>query len=165
MPYMKNDTISQSPVDGGIEISDAQYKAVYEAMLEGKPVTVKNNAPFIYSGEKRTVFQLVDNVVESQEIWTEDATPTGWQDTEPTPVPEPKTRFTSLEYLDRFTQSEQELIVAAANSNVQIKLYYDRLLAATFIDLEDPRTAAGIDALIAAGLLDASRKAELLQPE
>jgi len=81
------------------------------------------------------------------------------------PAPEPKTKFTSLEYLDRFTQGEQELIVAAANSNVQIKLYYDRLLAATFIDLEDPRTAAGIDALIAAELLDASRKAELLQPE
>lgn len=81
------------------------------------------------------------------------------------PAPEPKTKFTSLEYLDRFTQAEQELIVAATGQNVQLKLFYDRLLAATFIDLEDPRTAAGIDALIAAGLLDSSRKSQLLQPE
>lgn len=81
------------------------------------------------------------------------------------PQYDPKTKFTSLEYLDRFTQAEQELIVTATGQNVQLKLFYDRLLAATFIDLEDPRTAAGIDALIAAGLFGSSRKAELLQPE
>lgn len=76
-----------------------------------------------------------------------------------------KTQFTSLEYLDRFTQDEQEAIVGATYSNVQIKLYYDRLLAATFIDLDDPRTEAGIDALIAAELLAPDRKAALMQPE
>ena len=76
-----------------------------------------------------------------------------------------KTRFTSLEYLDRFTEQEQVDIVTATNSNIQIKLFYDRLLAATFIDLEDHRTEAGIDALIAAGLLGESRKEELMTPE
>lgn len=76
-----------------------------------------------------------------------------------------KTQFSSLEYLDRFTQIEQEAIVGATYSNVQIKLYYDRLLAATFIDLDDPRTEAGIDALIAAELLAPERKAALLEPE
>ncbi|WP_341232359.1 hypothetical protein [uncultured Methylophaga sp.] len=81
------------------------------------------------------------------------------------PPPEPKTKFTSLEYLDRFTQAEQESIVTATGQNVQLKLFYDRLLAATFIDLDDPRTEAGVDALISAGLIDASRKAQLLQPE
>lgn len=86
-------------------------------------------------------------------------------DPPPTPAPEPKSRFTSLEYLDRFTQDEQEAIVGATYSNVQIKLYYDRLLAATFIDLDDPRTEAGIDALIAAELLAPDRKAALMQPE
>jgi len=92
MPYMKNDTISKSPIDGGIEISDAQYQSVYEAMLEGKPVTVKNGDPFIYSGDKRTVYRIVDNTIESQEILSEDDTPEGWQDTEPTPEPEPITQ-------------------------------------------------------------------------
>jgi hypothetical protein len=76
-----------------------------------------------------------------------------------------KTKFSSIDYLDRFTQSEQEAIAAATASSVAVKLEYDRLLAADFIDLNDPRTEAGIDKLIAAGLLDAARKLELLQPE
>ncbi|HCC80368.1 MAG: hypothetical protein Tp185DCM00d2C31949971_26 [Prokaryotic dsDNA virus sp.] len=92
MPYMKNDTISQSPIEGGIEISGAQYQSLLAAKLEGKTVTVKNDEPFIYSGEKRTVYRLVNNVVESQEIYSEDDTPSGWQATEPTPDPEPITQ-------------------------------------------------------------------------
>ena len=36
MPYMKNDTISQSPIEGGIEISGAQYQSLLAAKLEGK---------------------------------------------------------------------------------------------------------------------------------
>lgn len=79
--------------------------------------------------------------------------------------PELKTKFASLEYLDRFTDAEEDSIIQAADSNIQIKKYYNRLLAATFIDLEDPRTVAGIDALISAGLLESSRKAQLLRPE
>jgi len=76
-----------------------------------------------------------------------------------------KTRFTSLEYLDKFTKEEEDAIIIASDSNIEIKKFYFRLLAATFIDLEDPRTEAGIDALIAAGLLDESRKEQLMTPE
>jgi len=92
MPYMKNDTISQSMIDGGIEISDAQYQSLLAAKLDGKPVTVRNGEPFIHSGEKRTVYRLFENIVESQEILTEDETPSGWQDEIPTPAPEPITQ-------------------------------------------------------------------------
>jgi|GEM_PF-6199499 hypothetical protein len=92
MPYMINDTISKSVVEGGIEISDAQYQSLLVAKMEGKPVTVRNGEPFIYSGDKRAVYRLVDNVVESQEILTEDPTPAGWQTIEPTPEPEPITQ-------------------------------------------------------------------------
>jgi len=165
MPYMKNDVISKTEITDAIEITDEQYKTLLDAKLAGKKVTVRNDEPFIYSGDKRTVYQLVNNIVESQEILKEDDTPEGWQDTKPTPEPEFKTKFTSLEYLDRFTDQEQVDIVTATNSNIQIKLFYDRLLAATFIDLEDHRTEAGIDALIAAGLLDESRKEQLMTPE
>ena len=80
------------------------------------------------------------------------------------PPPVPKTQFTSLEYLDRFTDTEQDAIIAAAGQNVQVKKYYDRLLAATFIDLDDPRTEMGIDALIGVGLVDAGRKTALMTP-
>lgn len=83
------------------------------------------------------------------------------------PAPDPiyTSRFTSLEFLDRFTQAEQETIAAATASSVQVKLYYDKLLAADFIDVIDPLTIAGIDALIALGLLDSGRKASVLKQE
>lgn len=85
--------------------------------------------------------------------------------TVPTPPPAPKTQFTSLEFLDRFTEPEQLAVVTATLASPAVKLWYDKMLAASFVDLEDPRTPAGIDALIAAGLIDASRRDALLAPE
>lgn len=83
------------------------------------------------------------------------------------PAPDPvqqRTIFTSLEFLDRFTSAEQLAVVAATMQSAPVKLWYDRLLAASYVDLSDPRTEEGVDALIAAGLIDPSRKAALLQP-
>lgn len=70
--------------------------------------------------------------------------------------------LTSLEFLDLFTEAEQLAIVAAASQSVQVKLWYDRMLAASFITLADQRAEAGLDALVAASLLTAERKAEIL---
>lgn len=81
------------------------------------------------------------------------------------PEPQYKSQFTSLEYLDRFTEAEQLAVVTATLANAQVKLWYDKMLAASYIDLADPRTIGGIDALIAAGLIDASRRDAILAPE
>lgn len=81
------------------------------------------------------------------------------------PTPPPKTKFTPLEYLDRFTDTEEDAVIVAADQNVQIKKFYNRLLAATFVDLDDPRTTAGLNALVAAGILTEARKDEILTPE
>ena len=83
--------------------------------------------------------------------------------TAPVPPP-PQTKFSSLEFLDRFTEAEQLAVVEATLVSAAVKLWYDRLLAADFIDLEDPRTEAGVDALVASGLLDPSRKLGILTP-
>ena len=82
------------------------------------------------------------------------------------PVSQPsyRTQFTSLEYLDRFTDAEQLAVVGATMTNPAVKLWYDRMGMASYVDITDPRVAAGIDALIEAGLLDAGRKDALLQP-
>lgn len=64
-----------------------------------------------------------------------------------------KTQFTSLEFLDRFTEAEQLSVVGATMSSPVIKLWYDRLLAASFIDLQDIRTEVGIDILLNAELI------------
>lgn len=77
----------------------------------------------------------------------------------------PKTKFTSLEFLDKFTQAEQLGVVEASMTNAAVKLWYDRLLAASFVDLLDIRIPDGLNALVAAGLLEASRVAEIMRPE
>lgn len=82
----------------------------------------------------------------------------------PEPPPAPRTRFSSLEFLERFTEEEQLAVVTATLASPTVKLWYDKLLAAEFVDLNDHRTEGGLDALISAGLLDPSRKAGLLTP-
>lgn len=77
--------------------------------------------------------------------------------------PAPSKQFTSLEFLDLFTEMEQLSIATAAMQSAQVKLWYDRTLAASFITLDDPRTEAGLDALVAAELLEEYRKAEIVQ--
>lgn len=71
---------------------------------------------------------------------------------------------TSLEYLDRFTQAEQESVVTAGMTNAAVRLWYDKLIAAQEVVFADQRVSAGLDALISAGLLAADRKAVLLTP-
>lgn len=84
------------------------------------------------------------------------------QDPPPAP-PAPPPRFTSLEFLDLFTEAEQLTIATAAMANAQVKLWYDRTLAAMFITLADPRIEAGLNALVAASLLTAARKAAIVK--
>ena len=78
------------------------------------------------------------------------------------PPPAPPKQFTSLEFLDLFTEAEQLAVATAAMQSAQVKLWYDRTLAAMFITLADPRTEAGLDALVGAGLLTAERKAAIV---
>ena len=80
---------------------------------------------------------------------------------DPLPPPPPK-QFTSLEYLDLFTESEQLAVVSATMAVPQVKLWYDKMLAAGFITTADPRTEGGLAALVGAGLLTEARKVEIL---
>lgn len=75
------------------------------------------------------------------------------------------TIFTSLEFIERFTDEEQLNVVEATLSNTAIKLWYDKSLAAGYIDLNDPRVTAGLNALVVAGLITAARKDEILTTE
>ena len=67
-------------------------------------------------------------------------------------------RFVPLEFLDLFTEAEQLAVVQASLSNAAVKLWYDRVLAASYITLDDPRVETGLAALTAAGLLSEERK-------
>lgn len=146
MPYATNGQISTAPIEGGIEITQQQYQDALAAMLEGKEVAIEDG-------------QMVLRDPPPQE------------ETHPEPE-DPATpvypAFTALELLELFTEGEQLAVVSATMSNAAIKLWYDKLLAASFITYEDPRTEAGLQALVDNGLLTPERKAEIvaaMQPQ
>lgn len=71
-------------------------------------------------------------------------------------------QFTSLELLDLFTPDEQLAVATAAMTIPQVKLWYDRLLAAQYVTIADARTEAGLSALVAGGLLTTERKSQIV---
>lgn len=81
---------------------------------------------------------------------------------EPQPVPTMPAQFTSLEFLDLFTDDEQLAIATAAMQSPEIKLWYDRALAASFISIADARTERGLDALVEGGMLTSERKSNIV---
>jgi hypothetical protein len=67
-----------------------------------------------------------------------------------------------LEFLQRFTPEERTAIRAASAVSADLADWIDQARFAREIDLDAPTTAAGLDALVAAGLLTAERRAAVL---
>jgi hypothetical protein len=67
-----------------------------------------------------------------------------------------------LEFLQRFTAAERTTIRAAAAASPELADWIDQARFAREIDLDAPTTAAGLDALVGAGLLPVDRKAAVL---
>jgi len=78
------------------------------------------------------------------------------------PTPPVYPQFTALQMLDLFTEAEQLAVVEATMSVPAVKLWYDRMIAATFVTYEDPRTEGGLQALVDAELITAQRKADIV---
>ena len=80
-----------------------------------------------------------------------------------TPINRPVTRtLTKLQFRNRFTFAEKQAIYAAAESSVDIRIFLDDVNAAEEINLDDPATIGGVQALEAGGLIAAGRSAEIL---
>ena len=94
--------------------------------------------------------------------WVFEVIPQPESEPAPEPGPPQPKRVTSLQFLDLFTESEQLAVATAAMQSAQVKLWYDRTLAASFVTLADPRTEGGLTALVGAGLLTAERKAAIV---
>jgi hypothetical protein len=67
-----------------------------------------------------------------------------------------------LEFLLRFTTVERAAIRAAVAASPEFADWIDQARFAREIDLDAPTTAAGLDALVGAGLLTAERKGAVL---
>lgn len=136
MPYAHNGTISQGPIEGGIEITQEQYQLALLGMIDGMIVSIDDG------------FKV--------------APPTA-PESPPDPDPQPVTVFSSLDYLQRFTT--EEYAAARNHATVSVQFGLDMLIAAQYVDLNDPRVAMTLDLLVSEGVVTPERRAELLAPQ
>ena len=86
---------------------------------------------------------------------------------EKAPTPAPR-RVTKLDYMQRFTDTEMAGIYSAAKSSIAVEVWLAKFNATTpepdgtSMNLDDPRTIGGLQALEAAGLIGVGRAAEIL---
>lgn len=82
------------------------------------------------------------------------------------PVPQPveAPRMTVLQFRDRYTLTEKAGIYTAADSDPIVRVILDDLNNAEFVEITDQDTIDGVDYLISAGVIDASRRDDLLAP-
>lgn len=147
MPWINGDTISKSELSGGIEITSEQYSQAVDAKVAGIPVTSRSGEFLIYRDTKRTVYRLVNNIVETKEIWTDDLTPNGYQDNEPTPVPVDHTSASKLaiiDYFDSLGGTALDDFFAIIESDA---VRNHRWIASQSIDINDPMVPVVRDAM------------------
>ena len=78
--------------------------------------------------------------------------------TAPVQPPSPGVRvITKLAYMNRFTAAELAAIYTTARTVVQIEIWLEKFKLAQEINLDDPDTVAGLQAMEAGGLIGAGR--------
>lgn len=87
---------------------------------------------------------------------------TRWDGSAFVPAPPARRIIPPLEFLQRFTVAERTAIRAAAGSHADLADWIDQARFAREIELDAVTTIAGLDALVAAGLLTPARKAAVL---
>ena len=80
----------------------------------------------------------------------------------PAPTPPPRRVISVLEFRDRLTPAEEIAITQAGMASAAVRVWLDRLSGAQEVNLDDPRTVAGLHAMAAAGLLATERVTEIL---
>lgn len=81
------------------------------------------------------------------------------------PYPVKQKALTRLEFMERFTDEELIGIFTAAKQSVPLEVFLEKLKAAEEILLDNTLTVAGINALVAVGLLTTARAEEILSNE
>ena len=71
-------------------------------------------------------------------------------------------RLTHKGFSDRFTDAEMQAILAACQANAAINAWWEKFKLARDINLDDPATQGGVQALEIAGLIGEGRAAEVL---
>ena len=80
----------------------------------------------------------------------------------PGPVPVATKEITKYQYIGLFTNEELVAIYTAAKTVVQLEVWLEKFRVAETIDLKDPKTLEGLQALEASGLLAPGRAMEII---
>ncbi|WP_417844850.1 hypothetical protein [Thalassospira sp.] len=81
MPWASDDAISQNRIDGGIEITEAEYAAFRRAMIAGETVAIRGGEVRMLVAAQRTVFDTA--TCAAMQIAANDDTPDGYTDLVP----------------------------------------------------------------------------------
>lgn len=73
-----------------------------------------------------------------------------------------KRLISKLDYMNRFTDAELVAIYTEAKTNVNVEIWLEKFKLAAEINLDDPRTSSGLQALETLGLIATGRAAEIL---
>ncbi len=79
------------------------------------------------------------------------------------PLLQPPSPLTKLAFMNQFTMDELAAIYTAAKTEVMVEVFLDKLKLAEHVDVTDPQTIGGLQALVASGLLTEARVQEVLQ--
>lgn len=71
-------------------------------------------------------------------------------------------KVSKLAYMERFTDAELGAIYSTAKVSPAVEVWMEKFKLAEFIDLADPRTLAGLQALESNGLIGVGRALEVL---
>lgn len=81
MPYATDNKISKKPIEGGIEITEEEYKDAMQEQMRGKAIAVRDEELRILSREKKTVWSVEDK--STKDIPENEDIPDGYTDEEP----------------------------------------------------------------------------------
>lgn len=71
-------------------------------------------------------------------------------------------QISKLAYMERFSDTELAAIYGAAKVSLAVEVWLEKFKLAEFIDLTDPRTLTGLQALEASGLIGHGRAMEIV---
>ena len=105
----------------------------------------------------------VINTILADEAFVEKAYPGHYRLVGPEPAPPPPPPIiTKLAFRYRLTDAEYVGILTAAKTDVEVAAWVETFNMVSQVNLEDPRTASGLDMMVSKDLLTEERKTEIL---
>lgn len=105
--------------------------------------------------------EVINKIIASEEF-VESQYPGHYRLLPPDPIPVPPPIITKLAFRFRLTDQEYVGILAAAKTDVEVMAWVETFNMVTQINLDDPRTASGLEMMVSKSLLTEARKTEIL---